>query len=882
MKAFTKKLLAVAFCLTVALSLMLINPLSVSAEANGDVEDPIKDKYSESVIIFTDEVSARAEEITAEDEYILNISVSGAGVSSFSFRSYFPDFIQVVDVEPSYELQSVENAAFDWDLNENMIEVSVAYSSAVEHSCCQIICVTFRFVSNEQNEGYPDFGDSIFTNLKGEYLPVQINAGRIAIVGEGAVRGDADGNGFVELADVMTILRYIVSRDHELGDEQYQAADVDRNGTVDIVDCQHIQNYLAGIIDSFDELDQGGAEDKCMHNNRQELFVNEPACNREGYIEYYCPDCDQNFSESQGFGGHSFGEDGVCINCGEREYIEEDEVFYTVNHDGATFVFYTSGKCEMVEKVYSSDGTVTEKKMEYTWEKRGKDLIVKADGISYSFEYVGAECYHDNREMLERFEGNCVTQGYIRFYCNDCGDEFSDPLGFGGHEVNDSGFCMHCYEQIYSEIIEIGIQELQDIAFSLVVEMRHDEILFIRGTVDEILDEESGVYNIRDDKGQTVSVCMANGFRLSLGETVTLMGVPAKYIYGNEAYWVMADAELVSAAMGESVELTDFAEFNDIAYNLVGGYDTTENEYRVSGTVTHVVDAEEHIFRIADNEGRHIYVYYLGLGGWDMPRIGDTITVTGLILKGTTEPDSFVVGVVEAYLESVETHNQSISIGEAVEIGESLNILAENLDSEYTVSGTISRIENPTYGKMYLTDGEGNEMLIYGFLDPSQAKMLKEGQVITVTGIGAKYYNAAEQTVVIEMKNAVLVESADGVKVDSIYDFNAAVNALNGTATAEGLYELTGFVDGDPNQTYGNLYLTDGEGNTIYIYGLYDEQGVRYDGMEFRPVNGDKITVRGYISHFIDRENNVVVEIKNAVLMNNEKSESGNVTVNGK
>ena len=54
-------------------------------------------------------------------------------------------------------------------------------------------------------------------------------------------------------------------------------------------------------------------------------------------------------------------------------------------------------------------------------------------------------------------------------------------------------------------------------------------------------------------------------------------------------------------------------------------------------------------------------------------------------------------------------------------------------------------------------------------------------------------------------------------------------------------YQLTGVIEGTYNTTYGNFYVTDGT-NQICVYGLYSEDGtVRYDKMEVKPVDGDKV-----------------------------------------
>lgn len=64
-------------------------------------------------------------------------------------------------------------------------------------------------------------------------------------------------------------------------------------------------------------------------------------------------------------------------------------------------------------------------------------------------------------------------------------------------------------------------------------------------------------------------------------------------------------------------------------------------------------------------------------------------------------------------------------------------------------------------------------------------------------------------------------------------------------------YIFEGIVTQIASTTYGNLYITDDAGNTIYVYGLYDGKntendgkGNRYDAMgDNKPVLGDKLTL---------------------------------------
>ena len=64
-------------------------------------------------------------------------------------------------------------------------------------------------------------------------------------------------------------------------------------------------------------------------------------------------------------------------------------------------------------------------------------------------------------------------------------------------------------------------------------------------------------------------------------------------------------------------------------------------------------------------------------------------------------------------------------------------------------------------------------------------------------------------------------------------------------------YYVTGVISEVRDTMYGNIYITDENGNKFYIYGLYTADGsTRYDAMTTKPVVGDTITVYGVIGAY--------------------------------
>lgn len=90
--------------------------------------------------------------------------------------------------------------------------------------------------------------------------------------------------------------------------------------------------------------------------------------------------------------------------------------------------------------------------------------------------------------------------------------------------------------------------------------------------------------------------------------------------------------------------------------------------------------------------------------------------------------------------------------------------------------------------------------------------------------------------------------------------------ALQDNESTQQAYEVTGTIKSITNTTYGNVYIRDDQGNELYLYGLYDATGTRYDAMENPPQVGDTITVTGVITKYITSGGTAVIEIAGATL----------------
>jgi len=125
-------------------------------------------------------------------------------------------------------------------------------------------------------------------------------------------------------------------------------------------------------------------------------------------------------------------------------------------------------------------------------------------------------------------------------------------------------------------------------------------------------------------------------------------------------------------------------------------------------------------------------------------------------------------------------------------------------DTQYRLTGVITKISNTTYGNLYLRDFSG-ETYVYGIKDFTQ-KGLKVGDIITIVGKRAEYKGTPQVGSAV-LESAIPVTSATIAEV------------LTKPDNTSNYFMVTGTITSIANADYGNLYLKDGE-SEIYVYGV--------------------------------------------------------------
>lgn len=180
-------------------------------------------------------------------------------------------------------------------------------------------------------------------------------------------------------------------------------------------------------------------------------------------------------------------------------------------------------------------------------------------------------------------------------------------------------------------------------------------------------------------------------------------------------------------------------------------------------------------------------------------------------------------------------------------------------DTQYRLTGVITKVARAEYGNVYIADYSG-EAYVYGIGAKGDFEKLglKEGDIVTLVGKRGEYKGDAQMT-------GGQYESHISVTEISIADFLTKEDDKNV------YYKVTGTLDEIANPTYGNVYLKDGA-ERLYVYGCYPGWGATGDfrkncladkGIEV----GDKLTVIGVKSTY-----NGTAQVSNGIYFSHVKA----------
>ncbi len=211
--------------------------------------------------------------------------------SCFNFDIEMPYYVRIENVRPgasiNYETTFIYNISDDGSL------ASISYTSQENDIAgfsgdASIVSIDFSIREEVQASEAPRINVINFGYINGEvvnefyFSSIETYAISVNWNGENPppttrMKGDIDGNGIVDLQDLIEIQRGIVEK-REFGELHY-CADINNDDTVNIIDCQYIQMYITGKINSLENF---GGGNQGEYDPTKQCIVNIYLCSRTG------------------------------------------------------------------------------------------------------------------------------------------------------------------------------------------------------------------------------------------------------------------------------------------------------------------------------------------------------------------------------------------------------------------------------------------------------------------------------------------------------------------------------------------------------------------------------------------------------------------------
>ncbi len=122
------------------------------------------------------------------------------------------------------------------------------------------------------------------------------------------------------------------------------------------------------------------------------------------------------------------------------------------------------------------------------------------------------------------------------------------------------------------------------------------------------------------------------------------------------------------------------------------------------------------------------------------------------------------------------------------------------------------------------------------------------------------------------IKAGGMTTNSSDIVLTSFEEIYAIAETLANNAQTAETYYIKGKVESIASTTYGNMVLVDEDGNSLYIYGVYDKTGTkRYDSMSTPPQVGDTIILRGVIKKYVPDGGSVLIEMVSGKLQSIEE-----------
>ncbi len=253
---------------TLAMAASMLGVTTVSAFAtDGTIVEENKDYVtSQRAMVHSDPQTVAYDGRT----YTLTVNAyAEQGLSAFDMYFYMPEYTTITAVRETLPVDttSAGNGTGTYVSKVNDTQLHVTYSSATTTVYGDTALFEVEYTVNYETTAYTAPWANIveFVNPEGNTITnVMTSFGAIIVEGTQPqpqrMKGDMDGDNDVDLADLIRIQRSLVYDEESLTDEQWYCADINGDGQVTIADCQWVQKYLAGMIESLENIGGGNTE----------------------------------------------------------------------------------------------------------------------------------------------------------------------------------------------------------------------------------------------------------------------------------------------------------------------------------------------------------------------------------------------------------------------------------------------------------------------------------------------------------------------------------------------------------------------------------------------------------------------------------------------
>ena len=223
-----------------------------------------------------------------------------------------------------------------------------------------------------------------------------------------------------------------------------------------------------------------------------------------------------------------------------------------------------------------------------------------------------------------------------------------------------------------------------------------------------------------------------------------------------------------------------------------------------------------------------------------------------------------------------------------VEEAKKLEIPEGKSTFQYYITGVVVSIDNGKVGNFTIADTVGYSIRVLYCFDKNGlpfsdiSEILKVGDIVTVHSVitNEDGFNVLRDATLFEYTSGNdSIEPGEPSEPNdpslpsepteiSIEDAISIAASQSHNLYTKEKYIITGVVSSINNDTYGNMYIKDDTGNELYIYGLYDEFGNRFDKIENQPEPGDTLVILTVLGRYND-----TLQAKNAVILDLVKKE---------